>query len=119
MTTKIKARKYRVRRNKSDETELADATTLPNGPENTDDGLGASTQPEPTEDVAAAIAASEETPAGGGTTIEEIKAEGLTGRQLRMARRVAQKQGLSPTSDYDAVKMLRERGVDPFKRSNM
>ena len=119
MTTKIKARKYRVRRNKSDETELADATTLPNGPENTDDGLGATTQPEPTEDVAAAIAASEETPAGGGTTIEEIKAEGLTGRQLRMARRVAQKQGLSPTSDYDAVKMLRERGVDPFKRSNM
>ncbi len=122
MTTKIKARKYRVRRNKSDETELADATTLPNGPENTDDGLGASTQPAPSEEVAEAIAASEDATvggAGGATTIEEIKAEDLTGRQLRMARRVAQKQGLSPTSDYDAVRLLREKGVDPFKRSNM
>lgn len=52
-------------------------------------------------------------------TIAEIRKEGLTGRQLRMARRVAQKHGLAPTSDFDAVKQLRDRGIDPFRRSNM
>ncbi|MAQ86343.1 MAG: capsule biosynthesis protein [Maritimibacter sp.] len=48
-----------------------------------------------------------------------IRREGLTGRQLRMARRVAQKHGLAPTSDFDAVRLLRKQGVDPFQRSNM
>jgi len=51
--------------------------------------------------------------------IDAIKREGLTGRQLRMARRAAQKYGLAPTSDYDAVRQLRLRGVDPFQRTNM
>ena len=53
------------------------------------------------------------------TDIEAIRREGLTGRQLRMARRVAQKHGLAPTSDFDAVKLLRDKGIDPFQRSNM
>ncbi|MGB7317069.1 MAG: capsule biosynthesis protein [Planktotalea sp.] len=51
--------------------------------------------------------------------IDAIKREGLTGRQLRMARRAAQKYGLAPTSDYDAVRQLRVRGIDPFQRTNM
>ncbi len=51
--------------------------------------------------------------------IAEIRAEGLTGRQLRMARRIAQRHGLSATSDYDAVRLLRGRGIDPFQRSNL
>ena len=51
--------------------------------------------------------------------INAIKREGLTGRQLRMARRAAQKYGLAPTSDYDAVRQLRGRGIDPFQRTNM
>lgn len=51
--------------------------------------------------------------------LDAIRREGLTGRQLRMARRVAQKNGLTPTSDFDAVRMLRRRGIDPFQRSNM
>jgi len=51
--------------------------------------------------------------------IDAIRKEGLTGRQLRMARRVAQKHGLAPTSDFDAVRQLRQRGIDPFERSNM
>ncbi len=55
----------------------------------------------------------------GETDIETIRDEGLTGRQLRMARRVAQKHGLNPTSDFDAVRLLRARGVDPFQRTNM
>lgn len=53
------------------------------------------------------------------TDIDAIRKEGLTGRQLRMARRVAQKHGLAPISDFDAVRQLRSRGIDPFQRSNM
>lgn len=51
--------------------------------------------------------------------IEAIRREGLTGRQLRMARRVAQKHGITSTSDFDAVRQLRKRGIDPFERGNM
>jgi capsular polysaccharide transport system permease protein len=51
--------------------------------------------------------------------MDAIRREGLTGRQLRMARRVAQKHGLAPTSDFDAVRLLRTKGIDPFQRSNM
>jgi capsular polysaccharide transport system permease protein len=47
--------------------------------------------------------------------IDAIRREGLTGRQLRMARRLAQKHGLPATSDFDAVRLLRARGVDPFQ----
>ncbi len=52
-------------------------------------------------------------------TLDAIKKEGLTGRQLRMARRIAQKNGLAPTSDFDAVRLLRAKGIDPFERSNV
>ena len=122
MTTKPKAKKYRIRRSASlagplnkpaddaknagddDQGEVPFATS--------DDGFG--DEPYPTARTAEAdydpkvIA-----------EIEAIKAEGATGRQLRLARRVAQKRGLSAVSDYDAVRLLRERGIDPFKRSTM
>ncbi|RLJ41044.1 capsular polysaccharide transport system permease protein [Litoreibacter meonggei] len=85
----------------------------------TDDGFGgqdfrpqAKTQAEPETQTQAK-------PQNPAEVIDAIRREGLTGRQLRMARRVAQKQGLAPVSDYDAVRLLREKGVDPFKRSNM
>lgn len=55
----------------------------------------------------------------GETDMEAIRKEGLTGRQLRMARRMAQKHGLAVTSDFDAVRQLRQRGIDPFQRTNM
>ncbi|MFT4714960.1 MAG: capsular polysaccharide transport system permease protein [Paracoccaceae bacterium] len=51
--------------------------------------------------------------------IDAIKQENLTGRQLRMARREAQKHGLNPSSDLDAVRMLRKNGHNPFKRSDL
>lgn len=53
------------------------------------------------------------------TDIDAIRQEGLTGRQLRMARRVAQKNGLAVTSDFDAVRQLRQQGIDPFQRANV
>ncbi len=53
------------------------------------------------------------------TDINAIRKEGLTGRQLRMARRIAQKHGLPVTSDFDAVRQLRLNGIDPFRRANI
>jgi capsular polysaccharide transport system permease protein len=51
--------------------------------------------------------------------IDAIRREGLTGRQLRMARRVAQRHGIAATSDFDAVRQLRARGIDPFRQASM
>ena len=51
--------------------------------------------------------------------LDVIRSENLTGRQLRMARRVAQKHGLQPASDIDAVRILRRNGIDPFQKSSM
>jgi capsular polysaccharide transport system permease protein len=76
----------------------------------TDDGFGA----EPF-----ATARAPDTMPAVGTDIDAIRREGLSGRQLRMARRMAQKQGLPATSDFDAVRLLRAAGVDPFARSSM
>ena len=56
---------------------------------------------------------------GAEAEIAAIRKEGLTGRQLRMARRVAQKHGLPATSDFDAVRLLRKAGIDPFQRATM
>ncbi|WP_424939480.1 capsule biosynthesis protein [Aliiroseovarius sp. S253] len=51
--------------------------------------------------------------------IDKVHKEGLTGRQLRMARRVAQKHGIHAETDQEAVYRLRRAGIDPFKRANM
>ncbi|NEY89069.1 capsule biosynthesis protein [Tabrizicola oligotrophica] len=51
--------------------------------------------------------------------IDAIRREGLTGRQLRMARRLAQKHALPATSDFDAVRLLRARGIDPFQANSV
>ncbi|MEZ5716260.1 MAG: capsule biosynthesis protein [Paracoccaceae bacterium] len=73
----------------------------------------AQAQAQPPADIASAREVTAE------TDIDTIRKEGLTGRQLRMARRVAQKHGLAPISDFDAVRQLRLRGIDPFQRANM
>ena len=51
--------------------------------------------------------------------LEAIRAEGLTSRQLRLAKRVAHKHGLTVTSELDAVAQLRARGIDPFQASTL
>ena len=130
MTTKPKAKRFRIRRSEQappapnpepqveppvnpTSSPVADMSAETAGrifDNQTDDGFGATTYP-----------TLGTTPVGqeNNSAIDAIRREGLTGRQLRMARRVAQKQGLTPTSDYDAVKQLREQGIDPFKRANM
>lgn len=49
--------------------------------------------------------------------IDAILSEGLTGRQFRLARRIALRQGIRVASDAEAVLELRRRGVDPFDRA--
>lgn len=63
--------------------------------------------------------------AAGGTTDPEnaaalaaIAAEGLSPRQLRMARRLATNHGIAFTSDLDAVLKLRRGGIDPVRRGS-
>jgi len=51
--------------------------------------------------------------------IDAIRREGLTGRQLRLARRLAEKHGLAITSDFDAVRQLRKAGLDPQGRTGL
>lgn len=153
MTTKPKARKFRIRRNDAaDPTGGAtvdvhspdvtaqphvDVTPQPAAPSAraprvpqappveqdtslltpTEDGFGDMALP------GSAAADRVQASASAAETVEAelvaIRAEGLTGRQLRMARRAAQKQGLTPSSDFDAVRQLRQRGLDPFSQGNM
>jgi capsular polysaccharide transport system permease protein len=48
-----------------------------------------------------------------------IAAEGLTSRQLRRARLLAQKHQLGARSDLDAVLKLRLAGINPFSRASL
>jgi len=108
MTTKPKVSKFRIRR-----SPPAGATRAPGGAAAAATVDDVAEMP-PREGQIEAMHA--EAP---GTSIDEIRREGLTGRDLRMARRVAQKHGLAPTSDFDAVRLLRARGIDPFQPTGM
>ena len=123
MTTKPKALRYRIRRNdplapaapQPSEGEAADdmAEAAPAGPE------VASVTPEAPTDTSRTGQVDSAGQVAAETDIDAIRREGLTGRQLRMARRIAQKHGLPVTSDFDAVRQLRLNGIDPFRRSNI
>ena len=91
MTTKPRVKKFRIRRKTPDEQ----------GQEPPVEAAEAPKAPSHAEQIAA------------------ISKEGLTGRQLRMARRVAVKNGFEASSDYDAVRQLRAAGIDPFQRSSV
>lgn len=49
--------------------------------------------------------------------IAAVRAENLTTRQLRMARRIAAMHEIDADSDHEAVVILRDRGIDPFHRA--
>lgn len=120
MTTKPKAKKYRIRRSGTLNAapsaaggaaiEGATASGAPSAGARTSQ---ATAQQAVSSDVADPREVATE------QSIDDIRKEGLTGRQLRMARRVAQKHGLAPTSDFDAVRLLRSKGIDPFQRANV
>jgi capsular polysaccharide transport system permease protein len=109
MTTTLKASRFRIRK-----PDVAAPEAKPAGPEalfdQPDDGFGATPFP-----TAAAPANAATAPPD--TEIDAIRREGLTGRQLRLARRMAQLHGLPATSDFDAVRLLRAKGLNPFSRN--
>jgi capsular polysaccharide transport system permease protein len=128
MTTKPKAKKFRIRRNPAPGAGAAAAPTAEDGatkaeaeseaifaPADTDDGFG--TGKFPTAVAPDDVKSPDELAVEG--EIDAIRREGLTGRQLRTARRVAQRHGIAATSDFDAVRLLRRQGIDPFQRANM
>ena len=123
MTMKVKASRFRIRRTDPAKVAPAPAFSLGDMLSPLDDGFG----PEPFA-TARAAPASETAPApdpeavvdpATEVALDSIRREGLTGRQLRLARRVAMKNGLPATSDFDAVRLLRARGIDPFQRNSM
>lgn len=116
MTTKLTASRFRLRRRDATGTSVppqAEAgADLPFAPP-VEDGfgaLGASTDDLPRATV---------TPPANEADLDAIRAEGLTARQLRLARRLAQKHDLPATSDLDAVRLLRDAGIDPFQRTSL
>ncbi len=110
---KPRAKKFRIRRS-SGSGVTGPGTPQTEAPEPQDDFHDDDAPRQPlrlTPDDASYLSPAEE--------IESVKKEGLTGRQLRMARREAQKHGLNAASDFDAVRLLRKNGFDPFKRSDL
>ena len=112
MTTKPKARKFRIKR-----SAPSIGRTPPDKPANATSKSQPTAQPE--SQALAAVNVDSPQQVADENTINAIRQEGLTGRQLRMARRLAQKYELAPTSDFDAVRLLRAKGIDPFQRTNM
>lgn len=123
MTTKPKARRFRIRRAPAQSGATAAARSPE--PEAVAESPAADEAHQDRADQADAqgavrsgmVSSARENSAA--QEIDAIRKEGLTGRQLRMARRVAQKHGLAPTSDFDAIRQLRARGIDPFQRANV
>jgi capsular polysaccharide transport system permease protein len=106
MTTKPKVKKFRVRGGAS----LGSDNTAPQE----DARMVAGGDP-----AAAQANVASPTQVASESSLDDIRKEGLTGRQLRMARRVAQKNGFAVTSDFDAVRQLRAAGIDPFQRNTI
>lgn len=127
MTTQVKSPRFRLRRSPSHPAPSSPAPSAPPPfslrterrappPEAAagDDDLATAFTPPDMLDMA-----DQGGSAKASTAIDAIRAEGLTARQLRMAMRVAQKHGIRPTSAFEAVLMLRQRGIDPFARATM
>lgn len=121
MTTKPKARKFRIKRNapaaENNGGGPAPAQATSSRPAASDSRAASAGYTAPDAERSGEVSSPGEV--HGELDMDTIRREGLTGRQLRMARRVAQKSGLAPTSDFDAVRLLRSKGIDPFQRSNM
>jgi capsular polysaccharide transport system permease protein len=127
MTTKLKVQRFRTRRPDPIETPPPARPTSaePNRisdraffPDADSDGFGdVSFTPAAAAAPSHAMGGFQEDSAPG--DIDSIRQEGLTGRELRMARRLAQKHGLPATSDFDAVRLLRNAGLDPFQTNSV
>lgn len=136
MNEPLKARRFRVRRLQAPAPAVEQAQTLPDmpfAPRPEDDGFGdlrfvrtatarPSLQPLPDEPVTLSEtpAAPKTAPSGDDQAeLAAIRAEGLSAKQLRLARRAALRHGIDVHSDEEAVMLLRRRGLDPFRRESI
>lgn len=111
-----KAQKFRIRKIVAPFTSVRPKAqgSMPFAPAPEDDGFGdmnlLGKQTAPADPMAGRLASAE---------LAAIRAEGLTAQQLRTARRVAVRNGMDVTDDYDAVLQLRRKNIDPFQRDNI
>ncbi|MFC7703382.1 capsule biosynthesis protein [Plastorhodobacter daqingensis] len=123
MTTRPRAKKYRVRLSGSDAAGPGEgAAAAKSAARATQPRKGKAAQASERDDAHMFEAPDrDDMLAGGsaGTAGPDAGDENLTSRQLRMARRLAIRHGIDCSSDLDAVHQLRARGIDPFSRENM
>jgi capsular polysaccharide transport system permease protein len=122
MSNKPRAYRFRIGRQGAPRSLAPPPDAAPpeqEGPGPVEDGFGDRTFPTAGPQPAGGQAAPAAAPDTEDRDIQAIRAEGLTGRQLRMARRVAHKHGIEVKSDFDAVRQLRRRGIDPFRHGNL
>lgn len=91
---------------------------LPFAPVPEDDGFGhlsmfQTSRKGPVRPVAATVGT--KAPAATAEELSTVRAEGLNARQLRLARRVALRRGITAESDEEAVVLLRRQGINPFR----
>ncbi len=111
-----KAQKFRIRKVIAPFSSVRPKVqdSMPFAPAPEDDGFGDM-------NLVGARATSADAAAGRLASVElaAVKAEGLTAHQLRTARRVAVRNGIEASDDYDAVLQLRRKNIDPFQRDNI
>lgn len=111
-----KAQKFRIRKVIAPFASVRSKTpdAMPFAPVPEDDGFGdmnlVGAQPAAADAVSGRLASAE---------LAALRAEGLTAQQLRTARRVAVRNGIEASDDYDAVLQLRRKNIDPFQRDNI
>jgi len=114
MTMKPKAEKYRIRKPAATADLTSQAETAVSASPQTETGAEI---PDKQRIVQGQTNQQQSVP--NDPILDAIRQEGLNARQLRTARRVAEKHGLPFASDFEAVKVLRDRGIDPFQRNNL
>lgn len=111
-----KAQKFRIRKIVAPFASVRSKAPadMPFAPVREDDGFGDMT-------LVGAQAGSADAAAGrlASAELAALRAEGLTAQQLRTARRVAVRNGIDASDDYDAVLQLRRKNIDPFQRDNI
>lgn len=122
MSTPPKVRKFRTRSVTAPVPDSAAATATETGrpfaPAPEDDGFGQLSMFQTRRKGQVRAAAPADRPETATASAEElaaVRAEGLSARQLRLARRVALRQGITAQSDEEAVVLLRRQGINPFR----
>lgn len=122
MSTPPKVRKFRTRSVTAPVPDSAAATATETGrpfaPSPEDDGFGQLSMFQTRRKGQVRAAAPADRPETATASAEElaaVRAEGLSARQLRLARRVALRQGITAQSDEEAVVLLRRQGINPFR----